>query len=853
MEETKNIKPISKRFFQIFGGIAICLLSIILIINVGVPARGLSFPFVYTFGIYSYLIFALVYLKGFSMIFQINGLKIKYKSVIVGLILLFICACCFTSLIWNPIAKIGTTFQEYNTYFFKFNYFTENKVLNMFSTTQPTNYAGGFLGTIICQPLVAASPVLAYVIVSLLLLTALLITFFPVTMKVFKNRKAKEKPEKEDKNAVLQQSPFIVYDPIKNANSVDFIEKAEKTPTAEFVRVDQNIEDEEKEKAFSQFQGAGLFKKPHFDLHPVAEEPKTDVYNKYLDEPSPLKPVYEQEVEEEEEVFVEEEPVEENIPDPIPTPVPTPVQPTPRPQPVARPVAQPTVVTEQPKEEKPKVKKPIKWIAPSSDLLITGESSSALKENIEIAEKRKQELDEIFRSYNVRAEVNDYIIGPSVTRFNIKYEANVQSKSVYNIVEDISRRLGGVPARFEAVIEGSYYSGLEVPNARSSTVSFKELFNDLPDAKKVPMAVAFGKNIEGKTVWADFRKFPHILVAGTTGSGKSIFIHSLIATLIMRSSPDDLRIALIDPKKVEMVRYKEMPHLLCPIINEPSQALSFMKKLVDEMNDRYSKLEMADGATSLDEYNDYAKEHGLEKIPYIVVIVDEYGDLVESCKEISQPILLIGQKARACGIHMLISTQSPTTNIITGTIKNNLPTHVALSTANSMQSQTILGVGGAEKLLGNGDMLVQSNLVSKVGLARLQGCFAQKKEICYVVGFLKEHYPLQYNETFLNLEEEAQQEGKAFVAGGGLEGAMDAAEEAKFQSIKEWVMSNQYMSMSRIQGECAVGFNRARRFFNRLQNEGVVAKESEGNRGCPVLMHDDYDDSVPSSDELTSF
>ncbi len=244
-------------------------------------------------------------------------------------------------------------------------------------------------------------------------------------------------------------------------------------------------------------------------------------------------------------------------------------------------------------------------------------------------------------------------------------------------------------------------------------------------------------------------------------------------------------------------------------------------------------------------------------MPYIVAILDEYADLVDECKEISLPVVSLSQKARACGIHLMVATQRPSTNVVTGVIKANMPTHVALMTANYVDSITIIGEAGAEKLLGKGDMLVQSPLVSRVGVCRLQSCYIDRREIVAIVSDLKSKYPTVYDPNFLDLEEKKTSDfnpgegGPEEVPGGGND------EESKYRSIKEWVMAQEYMSMSRIQRECAVGFNRAGRFFQRLQKEGVVGYETEGNKGCKVLIQDkfgsEFDDSAIATSEDNSY
>ena len=507
-------------------------------------------------------------------------------------------------------------------------------------------------------------------------------------------------------------------------------------------------------------------------------------------------------------------------------------------------------------KEEPKKKERVEWIPPSSELLEVYETAQATEINTKAAEDRMILINNILNNFKVGARCTSYTIGSSVTRFNIEYDANVSVKSVDKLVDDISLRLGGVSARFTPIVQGESFSGLEIPNITTTTVSFKEVFESLPSAEKHMLSVGFGKDISGNVVAADFDEFPHLLVAGTTGSGKSIYIHSIIATLIMRVSPDDLKIVLVDPKKVEMTKYRDMPHLLCPIITEASKAKVMMSKLVDEMNDRYEKFALADSCSNIKQYNEYAKEHDIDRMPYIIAFLDEYADLVDTCKDISQPVVSIAQKARAAGIHMLISTQRPSTNVITGVIKGNLPTHVALMTSSYTDSMTIIGEGGAEKLLGKGDMLVQSPLVSRVGVTRLQGCYVQNKEIGRVVGYLKEHYKTEYDPNYMDLVDHSKEQADQMIASGEIEAEVSSADEEKYQSIKEWVMTQQFVSMSKIQRECGVGFNRAGKIFSRLQREGIVSTQQDGaTKGCKVLKHGDddtYDDLIVTSDEVIS-
>ncbi len=496
----------------------------------------------------------------------------------------------------------------------------------------------------------------------------------------------------------------------------------------------------------------------------------------------------------------------------------------------------------------PEARERVKFVPPSVDLLNDyAISDDVIELNKQNAEDMKDAINSIFNDFNLHARCSGYTIGPSVTRYNIEYDPQVMISQVKRIIEDVMMRLGGVIGRFESIVQGQRYSGLEIPNATTETVSLKEVIKGLPTEPKHALAVGFGKDISGKVITADFNDFPHILVAGTTGSGKSIFTHSIIMTLIMRNSPDDLKLVLIDPKKVEMNLYADLPHLLCPIINEPDIAKQTLLKLCDDMDYRYSLFQKAK-VLSIKEYNKWAEENNKAKLPYIIIIFDEYADCVDTCKDISQPVVRIAQKARAAGIHMLIATQRPSVNVVTGVIKGNLPTHVALMTSNATDSMTILGEGGAESLLGRGDMLVQSPLVSRTGSVRCQSPFVDNSEINAVCDYLRENYPVHYDPEYSNFEKESAidvinniaSKASSQVGSGPLH-----TEDDMYEDVKEWAMAQDYASMSRIQREFGMGFNRAGKLFKRLQEDGIVAEKPDtasSAKGCKVLVHDKFNE-----------
>lgn len=838
-------------------GLTLCLISIILILNVGKVARTFAFVPLYLFGASYYILFALVFLYGLFRIIFRRKIKLKEANIIFSVPLFFLAMFFFLSVYDTP--SFDSVGNAINSYHASLNGYYSPIFFN------PFNYYGGFKHGLLGLSLGAGinNNTVAIFLGIMLLVVSLLIFFMPLIISWIKNDKKKEKPLK------------LIQEEEKEEKEVLTIKEEEPTPSLiapEPLEVKRGFESDQ-----SPFinQNSG-FSKPtmslddsHMSIHSQSDsreftplvfsrQRKVEVMSAPISEPISTKveiePIQEETLEEQVEV--------ENLIETRPEVVNEVIEEKPQiDESLVR--AQPIFLNEVEKEvtpkeeplpiiEEPKKKEPINWVPPSTDLLMTYENDDANELNNQVAANRVEAINNILANFRVGAHCTGYKIGPSVTRYNIEYEPNVTMKSVEKLVSDISMRLGGVRTRFTPIVSGESFSGLEAPNAKITTVSFKEVVEALPDAKKHPLSVGFGKNLSGTVIYADFNKFPHILVAGTTGSGKSIFIHSIIASLIMRASPDLLRIVLVDPKMVEMSKYKDMPHLLCPIITEPDKAKVMLTKLVDEMNHRYQIFAENGMVSEIDQYNEWAEENGKELMPFIVVVLDEYADLVDRCKDIGLPVVSIAQKARACGIHLLISTQRPSTNIITGVIKGNLPTHVALRTASYTDSMTIIGEGGAEQLLGKGDMLVESPVVSTEEKVRLQGCFVQNKEILRVVAYLKEHYETNYDPNFLDLVDHSKEAGKQLVASGEVQKEADEAEEMKYQSVKDWVLTQKFVSMSKIQRECMVGFNRAGKFFKRLQMEGIVSTEVDGNtKGCAVIgVPSDDNEYIPSSEEL---
>lgn len=888
MENSKEnrLKNVSPRFENIVKGIFLIFFALILTLNVGKVGRTLSFLPVYLFGASYYLVAESILFFGLYRLIKGRKFKFGHKTYVIGAILILFAFTFFLSYISSKNSgsylehlSFGEVLGTYNSELS--TYYSEKGIYNVF---YPSIRSCGLIG-VFCGGLTNNDAITLFLGVVIMFLGVMCFVGRLLLLRSKKKRKGvKIQIKKEDLGLEEEyQEPEIIEQIDNPAPVFDLVEEKESLPEPVEVKPGYESDDRPLINQNSGFAQVAPSLDNSFNAKPI-----NHIHNEYSEftplsfnnnspfsqfgqpsispienkvEPQPSTNVEEPLVEEEEEVnliesrpvveeIVEEENKEEHV---INESLVT-----------AQPIFQERVevaadsapVPEVNVTPAPEVKKPrqrVVWIPPSTDILATYETQDAQELNEKVASERMIVINKTLSDFKIGARCIGYKIGPSVTRYNIEYDPNVTLKSVERIEQDISLRLGGVTSRFAAIIPGEPYSGFEVPNAAITTVSFKDVVTALPEAKKKPMMVAFGKDISGNVIYADYTEFPHLLVAGTTGSGKSIYVHSIISTLIMRMSPDDLRIVLVDPKKVEMTKYREMPHLLCPIISEAEKAKVCLQKLVEEMERRYELFSTNPEISGIKDYNEWAKENKEETLPYILCILDEYADLVDNCKEISQPVVSIAQKARSAGIHLLISTQRPSTNVITGVIKGNLPTHVALTTASYTDSMTIIGEGGAEKLLGKGDMLVQSPLVSRSGVVRLQGCYIQNKEIVHIVNYLKEHYETHYDENYLDLVDHSKEPVQNVLAPGEVEKESSIEEENKYQSIKEWVMTQEFVSMSKIQRECSVGFNRAGRFFSRLQKEGVVALTQDGSsKGCRVLVHDKYydGDDIVTSDEL---
>jgi len=481
---------------------------------------------------------------------------------------------------------------------------------------------------------------------------------------------------------------------------------------------------------------------------------------------------------------------------------------------------------------------------PPLSLLTSRQSAQDYDFNEQMTKKRLEILKQKFAAFGVPANVVSYQIGPSVTSFDIQMEEGAQVQELRRKVIDLGVALGGFNIYFKEIVPGKPVSSLEVINERASMVGYKEMMEDLHKhaSYQGKFALPFGRNITGEVVAFTPKDMIHLLVAGASGSGKTVFVHSFITSILMETSPLEARLLLIDPKRFELNLYKGMPHLLAPIITNILEARIAIERLIDEMEDRYQKFVDSE-TSSLEQYNHYASEQNIPALPLIFVVIDEYNDLINVAPQISDLVQRLAQKSRAAGIHLVIATQRPTTNVITGSIKNNMATIVALRVAKQVDSVTMLGHAGAEILGGNGDMYLVNPLFARYGEIRVQGAYIHVDEINRICAFLKSKYMPDYAERFLNLVDEDQpmNQGQGSYPSGNHDGGVDPL----YAVIKAAAMAQDFVSMSWISRTYNTGYPRALKIFKQLQIEGIIDASFDNpnnNRGRKVLKKGEDDD-----------
>jgi len=410
-----------------------------------------------------------------------------------------------------------------------------------------------------------------------------------------------------------------------------------------------------------------------------------------------------------------------------------------------------------------------------------------------------RKLEKVLKEFGVDAKVVDYATGPTITRYEITIPTGVRVNKVTQLSDEISMYLEAESVRFEAPIPGKATIGIETPNKIKENVYFSNLIHD-KDLENGELSVVLGKNIVGKDKIIDIAKMPHLLIAGQTGSGKSVAINTIVSTLISKKSPDEVKFILVDPKMVELMPYNGIPHLLVPVIIDPEQAAIALKWAVSEMEDRYKRLAEV-GIRNIKSYNKMMPNY---KMPYIVIIIDELADLMMvSANSVETSIARIAQKARAVGIHLIVATQRPSTDVITGMIKANLPSRISFALRSQIDSRTILDQIGAEKLLGKGDMLLLENGSSK--LERIQGAYISDEEVLNLTTVLKSKTTVNYNMDILEAKEDEETQDPYYIK------ALEIVEKTEDK-----------VSISMLQRELKIGFNRASRLNEELKNNGIL-------------------------------
>lgn len=474
-------------------------------------------------------------------------------------------------------------------------------------------------------------------------------------------------------------------------------------------------------------------------------------------------------------------------------------------------------------------KEALEYKLPSLQLFAPDKPKDQSKEKKIVRENIKI-LEATFASFGIKVTVERAEIGPSVTKYEVKPAVGVRVNRISNLSDDLALALAAKDVRIEAPIPGKSLIGIEVPNSDIATVSFRELWEQSQTKAENFLEIPLGKAVNGTARAFDLSKMPHLLVAGSTGSGKSVAVNGIIASILMKARPDQVKFMMVDPKMVELSVYNDIPHLLIPVVTNPRKASKALQKVVDEMENRYELFakvgvrNIAGFNAKVEEFNSQS-EYKQIPLPFIVVIVDELADLMMvASKEVEDAIIRLGQKARAAGIHMILATQRPSVDVISGLIKANVPSRVAFAVSSGTDSRTILDENGAEKLLGRGDMLFKP--IDENHPVRLQGSFISDDDVEHIVNFIKTQADADYDESF-DPGEVSENEGE-FSDG-------DAGGDPLFEEAKSLVIETQKASASMIQRRLSVGFNRATRLMEELEMAGVIGP-AEGTKPRKVLQ-----------------
>jgi S-DNA-T family DNA segregation ATPase FtsK/SpoIIIE len=439
-------------------------------------------------------------------------------------------------------------------------------------------------------------------------------------------------------------------------------------------------------------------------------------------------------------------------------------------------------------------------------------------------ERTAEALLQALGNFGVEANLIGQVVGPRVTRYELQLAPGTKVGKVASLKDDLAYALATTEIRILAPIPGKQAVGVEVPNLSPNVVTLGDIFDELPGAAS-PLSVWLGKDISGSSVWADLARMPHILIAGTTGSGKSGCINTMLCSILLRATPDEVRLILVDPKRVELGLYESIPHLLTPVVSSPKAAAAVLANILTEMEHRYERMSLA-RARNLAELNRVLTERGEQPLPYLLVVIDELADLMMvSPQDVEDAVIRLAQKSRAVGIHLVLATQRPSVDVITGMIKANVPSRIAFAVSSQTDSRVILDTSGAESLLGQGDMLFKPLGTSR--LQRVQGAYVSEEEIALIVEQCRGQREQELDESLLEVPSAREQEGD--------EGAFDPDEDPLLDRAIEIVVQTQTASVSLIQRRLRVGYTRAGRLIDMLERRGIISGY-EGSKPRRVLV-----------------
>lgn len=492
---------------------------------------------------------------------------------------------------------------------------------------------------------------------------------------------------------------------------------------------------------------------------------------------------------------------------------------------------------QEPEKEKVDVTNP-QYKLPPLDLLNKPKNNNNSMDNAAI-EANIIKLEEVLKSFNVIAKVVEVHIGPTVAQYELEIASGTRVNKITTLSREIALALSKKDVRIEAPIPGKSTVGVEFANDKPTSVSFYEIMNSkvMQQNQDKKLMVPLGKSIMGDIGVCEINKMPHMLIAGTTGSGKSVCVNGIICSILMRAKPDEVKLAMVDPKVVELSVYNGVPHLMCPVVSDPKKAAVLLAKMVAEMEHRYQQFSES-GTKKIEGYNEYVEKWNKKnpdvqkkKMPYIVIIIDELSDLMMvAAKEVEDSILRITQKARAAGIHLIVATQRPSTEVITGLIKANIPSRIAFAVGSGIDSRTILDQVGAEKLLGKGDMFFLP--IGMNSPIRIQGSFITDDEIQKIIDYTVEQQKASYEDTFMNLEKEESKD-TGLVDSDPVE--VDS-EDSLYDEIVNFVIKNQKASASLLQRKFKIGYNKAAIMMDELEENGIIGPPTGNSKPREVLV-----------------